>query len=132
METRIRARLTHINANLRNPEENGGARLQEVFDEVECVDPNSEDRLSAALFVLLAETAVRVNNSTIATECLRLYYSVHPPKDQFQIRALCCRAQLEAKLAAGLKGEVCSYLFHLSALVISHLLYFIIDANSLW
>lgn len=107
MEARIRARLTFINANLRNPEENSAARLQNLFDEIACVDPNSDDRVSPALFVMVGETAIKVGATAVATECLRLFYSLHPPKDQFQIRALCCRAQLEARKASGLRGEVC-------------------------
>ena len=106
MEARLRAGLTHIVSNLRNPEENSAARLKGLFDELTRADPNSDDRLSAALHVLFAEAAVRCGAADMAAECLRLYYNLHAPKDQFQIRALCVRAQLEARRASGMRGEV--------------------------
>ncbi len=43
----------------------------------------------------------------IASDCLRMYYNQHPAKDQFQCRALFCRALIESERATGLKGAVC-------------------------
>ena len=107
MEARLRTGLRHIVSNLRNPEENGAARLKGLFDELQRADPNSDDRPSPALHVLFAEAAVRCDaGAAVVAECLRMYYNAHPSKDQFQIRALCVRAQLEARQAAGMRGEV--------------------------
>ena len=48
---------------------------------------------------------VQFSRVDLASDCLQRYYSYDAAKDQFAIRALFCRAQIESNVS-GLKGEV--------------------------
>jgi hypothetical protein len=66
MEARIRTSLAFISANLHNPEENHIQTIEKLFDEIVHIDPNSDDHLTPAFYVVFAETALQVCQNCIS------------------------------------------------------------------
>lgn len=62
-------------------------------------------RVSPELYIVAAETAVKLSRFQWAASCLELYYEGDPPSDQFMCRARFCGARIEASRCADLIGD---------------------------
>ena len=81
-------------------------QLQHVFSML--TDPAVNPReVPAELFVECTEAALDISQYDTALACVTRFYETNPPKNQFYIRALFCRARLESSLAhrKNLKGQ---------------------------
>ncbi|XP_063818084.1 cilia- and flagella-associated protein 46 isoform X2 [Pseudophryne corroboree] len=52
------------------------------------------ETFSSDLYILCAEQALQLGNSTVSKDCLQMYFKSQPPSNQFFGRAYLCKAQL--------------------------------------
>jgi hypothetical protein len=64
------------------------------------------DPFSSDLFVICAQVALKLNESEIASNCMKLYFQKAPPSNEFLCHAYLCQAQLSAPIDAKEKEKL--------------------------